>query len=333
MPLTSILWKLRFCRYNLLFFIAFLGICSSTIEAQNQLPIKQQIIIQDAFSHKKLFGTRLVIQALHPSQQIISSDSLGGTMNIQAKFNPSLDYRIKVFKRKYHYKDTLLKVDPTQSTIYISLYPKRCFNLKTYLKDQYSHNSIVSGNIRLLQLQDSVRTNFIFNQGIFNFCGSCRQGYEMRITSPNYIPEKVSIRLQSNNCFQEKAQEQILKVALTPSYSDTLQKGGAILLPTLLFLNDGLDLSIEAFREIKRLAKWIKAYPNQLLSIRFMAAYYPQRPYNRRLAERRARIVERQLIEQGVGSHRFILKCQGWVDRSLIRFNKNQQVYLKLINS
>ena len=275
----------------------------------------------------------MVIQALHPSQQIISSDSLGGTMNIQASFNPSLDYRIKVLKRKYHSKDTILKVDPSQSTIYISLYPKRCFNLKTYLKDQYSHNSIVSGKIQLLQLQDSVRKNFVFKQGVFNYCGSCQQGYEMRINSPNYIPEKIDILLQSKNCFQENEQEQTLKVALTPNYNDSLQKGGSILLPTLLFINDGLELSIEAHKEIKRMAKWIKAYPNQLLKITFMASNYPQIPYNRRLAERRARVVERQLINRGVGSHRFILKCQGWVDRSLQRFNKTQQVYLKLINS
>ena len=64
-----------------------------------------------------------------------------------------------------------------------------------------------------------------------------------------------------------------------------------------------------------------------------MAAYYPQIPYNRRLAERRARVIERRLISEGIGSHRFILKCQGWIDRPLLGYNRNQQVYLKILQS
>lgn len=321
------LWKTSF------FVLLFFHLVCYTCQAQTKLPIKKQLVIQDAFDQTTLFGTRLVIDALNRYKQPVSSDTLGGTVNIRASFNQGQFYRIRVYKKKYHTKDTILKIDHQATKLYLALYPKQCTYLSATIKDQYSQQAVALGKVEVQNQQDSTAKQVVFLRGNFDFCGTCKQAYKLLITAPNYIPEQVNLQVNSSNCFEKNPADQFVAVYLTPDYGAQLLTGSPVLLPALQFINDGLELGMEAGKEIKRMAKWMNAFPDKLLTITFMAAYYSQRPFNRRLAERRARVIERKLINQGIGSHRFILKCQGWVDRSLLGYNRNQQVYLKILKS
>lgn len=289
------------------------------------------MVVSDAFSSAKLFGVRIVVEQLNQYKQVRKRDTIGGTSNLTAVFKKGYYYRLRASKRSYHDKDTLFMVENT-APILLSLYPKLCYNLKISLRDKATFESVKKAKLSIYNIHDSTTTTLKTTTGMANFCGACNTEYSITIEQEGYIKHQQNVQLLSDNCFQASEQSISKTIDLTTNYNASFLEGMPYFIPQLTFLDEGTTLSIEADKALNKIALWLKAYPDKLLSITFKASYFQELPFNRRLAERRARVVERQLINKGVGSHRFILKCQGWIERNMLHLNPKQQLLIKILN-
>ena len=69
--------------------------------------------------------------------------------------------------------------------------------------------------------------------------------------------------------------------------------------------------------EIERMIKVLQLYPSLQITICLQASAFQQTRYNRRLAEQRARYIERYLDQKGISPRQYLLKCIGLAPQSV----------------
>ncbi|MDC0231069.1 hypothetical protein OAK19_03815 [Aureispira] len=302
--------------------------------AQKDIPILTSICVQNAYTNELVSGARVVIEELDRDDKVFSTDTLGGTVFISTYFKPNHKYRLRVRKEGFHFKDTVIIPSLTSRSrkqrLGLPLYPEVCYYIKGAFIDVGSSSKIKTGKLLIKSLSDSKKTELNIKNGYYKYCGQCNHQYELKSIVEGYLDRTEVIELKSKNCYTPREQTMKLDMAVTRNYDKAFFEGAAVFVPKFTFIGNSLNLSIQGEQELKRLIKFLKQESRALISISIRAQSFPERSLNRKLAENRARLIERKLTKAGIAAYRYLLICKGKVEVNYRPINKNQQIILSL---
>ncbi|MCH2023592.1 MAG: OmpA family protein [Saprospiraceae bacterium] len=324
---------MSFLKYFLFLTIIIIS-TSCVLLAQKDIPILTSICVQNAYTKERVSGVRVIIDELDNNDNVVKSDSLGGTVFISTYFIPNHKYRLQVNKEGYHFKDTVIIPKATSRSrkqrLGLPLYPMVCFNLKGQVIDAISSQKITTGKLIIKNLSDRKSSYINIQNGYFKYCGKCNHQYQIKSIVEGYLDRTELVDLHSNNCYTPHEQTIQLDISVTRNYDNTFFDGESIFLPNFTFVDNSTQLSVKGEQEISRLIQFLNQEPKVFISISVHAQSFLERSRNRKIAEQRARFLEHRLTKAGIAAYRYLLKCKGKVRRNYFSVNKNQQILLSI---
>jgi outer membrane protein OmpA-like peptidoglycan-associated protein len=318
-----------------LLFLVIMASSNFTLAQQN-VPILTSICVQNAHTNQQVIGVRVIVEELGFRNKVLSSDSLGGTVFITKNLTPNKKYRVKVLKDGYYTKDTTFITEvvsrSNKQRLGVRIYPKFCYNLNGQIFDASSSTNIKGGKIRIEDLTSSEVVEVRIQNGAYQFCGKCAHKYKVTSIVDGYLNRTETIELRSSNCYTRNEQLMKLDLVVASNYDKTFFEGSTIFIPNFTFVGNSVTLSIQGEKEISRLIQFLEQQPKALISIAIQASSFLERPLNRKLAEHRARLIEKKLTAGGIAAYRYFLKCKGNVDATYPRSSKKQQIKISLKN-
>ena len=213
---------MSFQKYLLFFIIIIISSISNVALAQKDLPIRTSIFVQNAFSQQQVLGVRIVVHELNKYNEVLHSDSLGGTAVISKNFIPNHKYRLIVRKDGFYTKDTVIIPQLTSSSrkqrLALSLYPMLCYNISGKVVDARHSTAINRGKIRIQDLSNSELFEINIQHGYYKFCGKCAHEYRLTTKISGYLDKIEQIELRSTNCYPQNEQTAKLNMVVAPNY-------------------------------------------------------------------------------------------------------------------
>jgi len=314
-------------------FLVIISVSKFTLAQQN-IPIETSICVQNAHTSQQIMGVRVIVQELGFRNKVLSSDSLGGTVFISKKLTPNKKYRLRVLKDGYYSKDTTFITEVTSRSnkqrLGLRLYPKLCYNLNGQLLDATSSVKIKRGKIRIEDMTNSEVVEVSIQNGAYQFCGKCAHKYKVTSIVDGYLDRIEIVELKSSNCYTPNEQSMKLDVVAARNYDKSFFEGRTLFIPNFTFVGNSVTLSIQGEKEVNRLIQFLQQKPKALISIAVQTSSFLEQPLNRKLAEHRARLIERKLTTGGIAAYRYFLKCKGKLDATYPRSSKKQQIKISL---
>jgi outer membrane protein OmpA-like peptidoglycan-associated protein len=295
--------------------------------AQNSNTLRVGICVLDASNLYHVIDARILICELNEDSSVIKVDTLHSNIYVNKEMQYPHLYRIIIEKSEFYILDTTFLLQKTSRSqrkrLGLLMHPVNCFTLKGRVKNADTYQGIKQGKVYVEDLSDSSKTILNLQNGSFEYCGRCSTSYRIITDIAGYFPSRQRVELLSPDCKKKKDLQQNLIIAVAESYDTPFFEGDTLSLNDFTFEGESAKFTKKGRIEIKRLIRVLTARPEISISILIQAATFSDRRYNRRLAEQRARVIDALLIREGVGPHRYLLKCSGKMDRKS-RYSKQK---------
>lgn len=304
-------------KYILFILISF---CSVFVYGQNSKYILTNICVQHSNSNKHILGAKVILQEQDFNGKILATDTLKSDVFLSAHFDKARKYRIRVEKEGFYMVDTLVMPNKEphirKQRLGIFLDPEVCFYLKGRVVSVDNTTNILAGKLQIQDLSTNKNYEIAIENGSYEFCGKCRHEYQLKAIIDGYLGGEKDILLNSPNCKKHKVATSVVDIELVEDYNKSFYSGATITLPNLRFIGTTVELTVAGKKELDRLIKIMKQMPNLWLTIKVQTAPYQERHLNRKLVEKRARFLDKKLIEGGISSYRYLLICDEKRNRS-----------------
>ena len=297
--------------FSCLFFFSFYQYTA----AQADTPLHVSICLQDAESLYHVINALVVVQKLDTVQLPVNSDSLRSNVYTKNRMHANHWYRVLIQKEGYQLLDTTFYLKKTSRSRHKRLgfliQPLRCYYLQGKVLNAALNLPVSSCIVRIEAIDHSISKRLKTSDGQYVFCGNCATKYRLITEAEGFFSDTSLVELPISACSKQTSSIYALTTALEASYPLRFFKGDTLKLQEQLFEDKTVNLAKAGKYQLSRLIKVMQSYPNLRTTICIQASVYQQKRYNRRLAEQRARFLERYLSQNGIGPGRYLLKCVG----------------------
>ncbi len=308
-------------RLNFLYTCLLFWGCTHGLQAQTDLSLQASICVQDAYSLYHIIDASIVVQQLDKNRQVIYADSLRSNIYATLYMLSNQNYRIRIQKEGYHLIDTTLLLLKTSRSRHkrmgFLLRPYKCHYLQASIVDVVQHQPIQHSRVHIQSTVDTIPQTVQLQENKWLYCGDCTTKYRVIVCADGYFSDTTTIHPIATACLEREATYHQFMVVLQASYPVRFFKGDTLDIPQRLFKTGASELLQAGKYEIERMIKVLQLYPSLQITICLQASAFQQTRYNRRLAEQRARYIERYLDQKGISPRQYLLKCIGLAPQSV----------------
>jgi outer membrane protein OmpA-like peptidoglycan-associated protein len=271
------------------------------------------IYIQRADNYKPLRSVKLQIDTFDQLGQAGRLlDTLVEDYKIEYTFSTSKKYHIKVEKKGFYAQDSLL-LAPSRARRFragLFLTASACHYIEGDIRVNTSRKLVSSGKILIENLSQGTDTTVLFSGGLFKYCGRCGDHYRLTPSATFYFEASKEVTLAAVSCKSPYERMRRLDLTLDESYDLAFYKGAAMAIEELTFTDKSTTLTPEGEEALAKLGRVLNKMPELRLTVVVYTAQFRERVLNRKLVEKRARIIDQKLTALGVAPYRYFLSCK-----------------------
>ena len=297
--------------------------------------IEVSITLQNKKSLHHVYDASIVLCEVLPIKEICYQDTLISAISVQKILKNDRKYRIVAKREGFHTLDTIFKLDvrslSDKKRLFFFMKPLECFKVKAVVKDELSKLVVFNGDVQIFDKKAQLAfAPKRLKNGCFEFCGACFHDYEIRIQADGYMDATHQLYLKDPYCNFKSLLEKSYTFVLEPSYPKSFFDAESKIIIQDFFEPGTTELSIHGKHELERLLFVLKEHPAIRIDILIEVAEQELNTLNRKLAEQRARRLDRMMEKAGITLYRYYLKCDGKTRRNSLPGRSGQQLTVQI---